>query len=207
MREPPRIVGDTVYFAPFDGDEMYACWLRGTRQPTQVFEIEQWPKDRSRGHRHSLLEYVGGMTGARIYYVGRRDPRPSLTVSYQAVVSHPLDRAVEMGYGLLPALDRDDRTGKAVPPELYGRPTIAGTVLCLPTRQAVFRFDVGRAPTTRLASGERLSEIPLLQPYFALPVELEEGQRRPPAFGNLVAVDGFLYAVTGDRVICYGPKK
>jgi hypothetical protein len=207
MREPPRIVGDTVYLAPFDAEEMYACWLRGSRQPGQLFEIEQWPKDRSRGHRHSLLEYVGGVNGSRLYYVGRRDPRPSLTVSYQAVVSHPLDRAVDLSYGLLPAVDRDERTGLRMPPELFGRPTIAGQVLLVPTRDAVYRFDVGQKATVAVRDGERRTEIPVLPPYPAPPRQVEEGRETPPAFGNLVATGGFLYAVTGDRVICYGPKK
>lgn len=207
MREAPRIVGDTVYLAPFDAEEMYACWLRGSRQPGQLFEIEQWPKDRTRGHRHSLLEYVGGIHGERVYYVGRRDPRPSLTVSYQAVVSHPLDRAVDLSYGLLPAVDRDERTGLRIPPELFGRPTIAGQVLLVPTRDAVYRFDVGQAPTVALRDGERRTEIPALPPYPAPARRADEGWDLPPGFGNLVATDGFLFAVTGDRVICYGPKK
>ncbi|MHC4971255.1 MAG: outer membrane protein assembly factor BamB family protein [Planctomycetota bacterium] len=207
MREPPKIVGDTVYLAPFDAEEMYACWLRGSRQPGQLFEIEQWPKDRARGHRHSLLEYVGGIDGARVYYVGRRDPRPSLTVSYQAVVSHPLDRAVDLSYGLLPAVDRDERTGLRIPPELFGRPTIAGRVLLVPTRDAVYRFDVGREPTVAVRDGERRTEIPVLPPYPAPPRRSEDGWEIPPGFGTLVATGGFLYAVTGDRVICYGPKK
>jgi hypothetical protein len=207
MREPPRIVGDTVYLAPFDAEEMYACWLRGSRQPGQIFEIEQWPKDRSRGHRHSLLEYVGGIHGSRLYYVGRRDARPSLTVSYQAVVSHPLRSAVDLSYGLLPAVDRDARTGLRVPPELFGRPTIAGRVLLVPTREAVYRFDVGRQPEIAVRDGERRIEIATLPPYRAPPREVEEGWESPAGFGSLVAVDGFLYAVTGDRVICYGPKK
>ncbi|MHC5051736.1 MAG: outer membrane protein assembly factor BamB family protein [Planctomycetota bacterium] len=207
MREPPRIVGDTVYLAPFDAEELYACWLRGSRQPGQLFEIEQWPKDRARGHRHSLLEYVGGIHRARVYYVGRRDPRPSLTVSYQAVVSHPLDRAVDLSYGLLPAVDRDERTGLRIPPELFGRPTMAGQVLLVPTRDAVYRFDVGQEPTVAVRNGERRTEIPVLPPYPAPPRRSEDGWEIPPGFGNLVAIGGFLYAVTGDRVICYGPKK
>ncbi|MHC4547274.1 MAG: outer membrane protein assembly factor BamB family protein [Planctomycetota bacterium] len=207
MREPPRIVGDTVYFAPFDAEEMYACWLRGARQPTQLFEIEQWPKHRSRGHRHSLLEYVGGLQGARIYYVGRRDPRPSVTVSYQAVVSHPVDRTVDFSYGLVPATERDAWSGQAIPPEIFGRPTIAGSVLLIPTREAVYRFDTGQAPRKTLHEGERRTEIPLLPPYPAPPRVVGEGEAPPPGFGTLVAVDGYLYAVTGDRIICYGPPR
>jgi hypothetical protein len=207
MREPPRIVGDTVYLAPFDAEEMYACWLRGSRQPGQLFEIEQWSKDRTRGHRHSLLEYVGGIHGARLYYVGRRDPRPSLTVSYQAVVSHPLDRAVDLSYGLLPAVKRDEGTGLRVPPELFGRPMIAGDVLLVPTREAVYRFDIGTEPTVAVRDGERRTEIPVLPPYDAPPRRPENRWVTPPGFGTLVATGGFLYAVCGDRVICYGPKK
>ncbi|MCK6461099.1 MAG: PQQ-binding-like beta-propeller repeat protein, partial [Planctomycetes bacterium] len=57
MREPPRIVGDSVYFAPFDSDEVFACWLRGATTPIG-YEVEQWALDRAKGHRHSLLEYV-----------------------------------------------------------------------------------------------------------------------------------------------------
>ncbi len=202
MREPPRIVGDSVYFAPFDADELFACWLRGTRTPVG-FEIEQWAKDRAKGHRHSLLEYFGGVLGGRIWCVGRRDPRPALTVSYQAVVSWPLDRAVGFAYGLIPHTEEDEETGLPVPPEIYGNPTIAGDVLLVPTRRAVYRFDIGREPEAALKEGERLKEIAVLPPYLA-PPEIDEEEA---AFGALVAVDGFLYVTTTDRLLCYGEAK
>lgn len=202
MREPPRIVGDSVYFAPFDGDELFACWLRGTRTPVG-FEIEQWAKDRAKGHRHSLLEYFGGVQGGRIWCVGRRDPRPALTVSYQAVVSWPIDRAVGFAYGLIPHTEEDEETGLPVPPEIYGNPTIAGDTLLVPTRRAIYRFDIGREPEAALREGERLAEIPALPPYLA-PPEIDEEEA---AFGALVAVDGFLYVATTDRLLCYGEAK
>jgi len=203
MREPPRIVGDSVYFAPFDSDDLFACWLRGANTPLG-FEIEQWAIDRAKGHRHSLLEYVGGVRGGRIFYVGRRDPRPALTVSYQAVLSHPIDRGVGFAYGLIPFTDRDEETGQPVPPEIYGEPTIAGDVLLVPTRRAIYRFDVGKDPEATLKDGERLAEIAVLPPYLAPAEGIDEEE---PAFGALLAVDGFLYAATTDRLICYGPAK
>jgi hypothetical protein len=203
MREPPRIVGDSVYFAPFDSGEMFACWLRGSHTPLG-FEIEQWAIDRAKGHRHSLLEYVGGVRGGRICYVGRRDPRPSLTVSYQAVLSHPLDRAVGFAYGLLPFTERDEESGQPVPPDVYGQPTIAGDVLLVPTRRAVYRFDVGTDPLATLRDGERLAEIAALPPYLAPEKGIDPEE---PAFGALVAVEGFLYVTTTDRIFCYGPAK
>lgn len=205
MREAPRIAGDSVYFAPFDADEIFACWLRGARQPGQPLEVEQWAKDRARGHRHSLLEYIAGLYGGRIWYVGRRDERPSLTVSYQAVVSHPLDRGVGFAYGLLPQLARDSDRGP-VPPEVYGRPMIAGGVLCLPTREVLFRFDAGHEPGTTVRDGERRTEIALLPAFVPPARDMEPGDEPPAAFGNLVAIDGVLYAVTGDRVIAYGKR-
>ncbi|HEX5139280.1 MAG TPA: hypothetical protein VFY93_20090, partial [Planctomycetota bacterium] len=159
----------------------------------------------AKGHRHSLLEYIGGVRGGRIFYGGRRDPRPALSVSYQAVLSHALDRGVGFAYGLLPFAERDEDTGDALPPDLYGRPVIAGDVLLLPTRRAVYRFDVGSGPTAALRNGERVAEIPSLPPYLAP----EEGDLDPeePAFGSLVAVDGFLYATTTDKLLAYGPEK
>lgn len=200
-REPPRIAGDSVYFAPFDSDEVFACWLRGARTPIG-FEIEQWALDRAKGHRHSLLEYLGGVRGRRIFYVGRRDPRPALSVSYQAVLSHPLDRAVGFAYGLLPFTEREEGSGNALPPDLYGQPLIAGDVLLVPTRRAVYRFDVATDPLASLRDGERIAEIPSLPPYLA-PAEGVDPEE--PAFGSLLSVDGFLFATTTDRILCYGP--
>ncbi len=203
MREPPRIVGDSVYFAPFDSDEVFACWLRGATTPVG-YEVEQWAMDRAKGHRHSLLEYVGGVRGRRIFYVGRRDPRPALAVSYQAVLAHPLDRAVGFSYGLLPFTERDEESGGPVPPDLYGRPVIAGDVLLLPTRRAVYRFDVAADPLASLRNGERIAEVPSLPPYLAP----EEGiDPEEPAFGALLSVDGFLFATTTDKILCYGPAE
>jgi hypothetical protein len=202
MREPPRIVGDSVLFAPFDADEVFACWLRGARTPVG-FEIEQWAKDRAKGHRHSLLEYVGGVFGGRIWCVGKRDPRPALTVSYRAVVSWPLDRAVGFSYGLLPATEQDEETLEPVPAPLYGSPVIAGNVLLVPTRRAVYRFDASREAEAPLTNGERIPEIPVLPPYLA-PPDIDPDE---PAFGALVAVDGFLYATTTCKLFCYGEEK
>jgi len=203
MREPPRIVGDSVYFAPFDSDELFACWLRGASTPVG-FEIEQWAVDRAKGHRHSQLEYVGGVRGQQIYYVGRRDPRPALTVSYQAVVSHPLDRSVGFAYGLLPFTERDEDTTRPVPPEIYGHPAIAGDKLLVPTRRAVYRFDLGKDPASQLRDGEQIEEIPVLAPYLAPEDAIDPEE---PAFGALIAVDGFLFATTTDRLLCYGPAE
>jgi hypothetical protein len=203
MREPPRIEGDSVYFAPFDAEELFACWLRGARTPVG-FEIEQWAKDRAKGHRHSLLEYFPGIRGDRIWCVGRRDPRPVLTVSYQAVVSWPLDRAVGFAYGLIPHTEEDEESGLPVPPEIYGNPTIAGDVLLVPTRKAIYRFDTGREPAAALKDGERLAEIPALPPYLAPPELIEADEA---AFGALLAVDGFLYVATTHRLYCYGEEK
>jgi hypothetical protein len=200
MREPPRIAGDSVYFAPFDAEEMFACWLRGAKAPGHGFEVEQWATDRAKGHRHSLFEYVGGLLGGRILYVGRRDARPALSVTYRAVVSQPLDRAVGFAYGLLPHGVRDDDTGEPVPPEVYGYPALAGDVLLVPTRRAVYRFDAGREPSSTLDNGERMKEIAVLPPYLA-PETIDEEEA---AFGSLVAVDGFLFAATTHRLYCYG---
>ena len=107
-------------------------------------------------------------------------------------------------YGLLPFTERDEESGDAVPPDLYGRPVIAGDVLLVPTRRAVYRFDVANDPLSSLRNGERIAEIPSLPPYLAP----EEGvDPEEPAFGALLSVDGFLFATTTDRILCYGPAK
>jgi hypothetical protein len=203
MREPPRIAGDTVYFAPLDSDELFACWLRGARPAGHGFEIEQWSKDRAKGHRHSLLEYVGGLSAGRIFYVGRCDPRPALSVTYQAVVSHPLDRTAGLAYGLLPHAERAEGTGLAMPPEIYGNPVIAGDVLLVPTRRAIYRFDAAREPARSMRDGEQVREIGVLPPYLA-PDAIDDSEA---AFGALMAVDGFLFATTTDRILCYGEAR
>lgn len=206
-REPPRIAGDSVYFAPFDATELFCCWLRGRRGSDGSFHVEQWAKARDSGHgRHSLLESVAGLSGGRIYYVGRRDPRPAFAASFKTLVAHPLDRTVGWSSGLVPATERDLENGARVPPEVFGRPAIAGKVVLVPTRHAVYRFDAGLDPVVSTEKGETRREIAPLEPYLAPPRPEEKEGERAPAFGTLVAIDGLLYAVTADRVICYGVK-
>ena len=57
--------------------------------------------------------------------------------------------------------------------------------------------------------GELMREIPYLTPYLAPKREpAEDGEVDPwPAFGTVIAHGGVLFTVTGDRVICYAPKK
>jgi hypothetical protein len=75
-------------------------------------------------------------------------------------------------------------------------------VLLLPTRRTVYRFDIVADAQPAIRDGERLPEIPPLPPYLAP----EEADPDEPLFGALVAVDGFLYATTSDKLFCYGPK-
>jgi hypothetical protein len=206
LREPPRIVGSRLFMAPFDSDEMYACWLRGRRDPaTGSYDLVQWSKGRTK-HLNSLLEYVAGMIGGRVYYVGRRDENHA-PEAYQTVVSNPFGSEFGLAYGRIPPTERLEGATIAVPPELFGRPVIAGTVLCVPTRFALHRFDLGPEPAGEFKEGERFREIPLLPPFIPPAREPPEGERPVPLFGSLVALSGRLYAVSADRVLCYGPKK
>lgn len=119
------------------------------------------------------------------------------------MVSWPLDRAVGFSYGLLPATEEDEETLEPVPAPLYGAPVIAGDVLLVPTRRAVYRFDTSREAEAPLKDGERIPEIPALPPYLPAP----DFDPDEPAFGALLAVDGFLYATTADKLLCYGEQK
>jgi len=207
FREPPRIVGDTVYFTPFDSDDRYACWLRGSRRPDGSTAVVQWNRGRNVHPRaNSLLEYFAGIHRGRAFFVGRRDKDHSKE-SYQTVISHAVSDEVTLAYGRIPATSRDEETGAGVPPEVFGRPTIAGSVLLVPTASALFRFDVGRAPSQGLKDGEISREVPPLAPFSPTRPEVAEGTPPAPLFGTLVAIDGFLYAVTADRILCYGALK
>ncbi len=208
FRDAPRIVGDRVLFAPFDAEELYACWLRGERRGTNGFFVEQWAKHRSRGHRHSLLERVAGIADGRVLCCGRRDEHHA-SASYQAVVGIALGSELDLAYATLPATEREPVSRRALPPEVFGRPTLAGGVLLLPTERVLYRFDVGGGAGARLdGDGERILEFGLLAPYApALPPEEFEGEAPIPAFGTLVAVDGLLFAATLDRIRCYGRKE
>jgi hypothetical protein len=203
FREPPRILGDSVYFAPFDSERAYRCWLRGSRRPDDgAYAVVQWDKHRAQHPgRNALAEYIAGIDRDRIYYVARRDEHHS-RASYQTVVSHPLDDEVSRyAYGRIPAIERDRTTGVGVPPPPFGRPLIAGDVLFVPTRKMLFRFDLAAAPG--VAPEESSREIPALPPLPGPAWKVPEGDEAPASFGSLLALDGFLYAVTLDRVHCY----
>lgn len=190
FREPPRIFGDRAYFAPFDSDTLYACYLRGRRRPGGEFHLVLWDKDRAEGHRTCLLEYFPGLSGDRAWCVGRRDER---SVGYETVVSFLREDGTRLAYGRLPALDRDPETGRPLVPDLFGAPTFAGGELLVPTETTLYRFATAAGPVERMEQEIR-REVPSVEP-----LQGEFG------FGNLVAVDGFLYAVTADRVVAYGP--
>jgi hypothetical protein len=204
MREPPRIVGDYVHFAPFDGDAISRCWLRGRRRPEDgAMTLVCWSQRRDRDlGRNCLLEYVAGFHRGRGYYVGVRDPDRERW-GYENIVSNDLEREIPFLYARLPATKR--RIGRSVgfPPPLFGRPVIAGEVLLVPTRRALYGFDVGPPQGGREGMAR---EIPPLGRFDGPKLAHEERDQPPPTFGNLVAVDGWLYAVTRDRVIAYGPK-
>ena len=70
-----------------------------------------------------------------------------------------------------------------------------------------YRKDVFLACKTgeRKKEGARRELRPLGR-FVAPGIDHADHEAPPPVFGNLVAVDGLLYAVTRDRVICYGPK-
>ncbi|MEE8105689.1 MAG: PQQ-binding-like beta-propeller repeat protein [Planctomycetota bacterium] len=196
FREAPRIVGDSVYFAPFDGEELLACWLRGKLIDGDFFVV-RWEKSRKKDHFNCLLEQVGGIHGGRIFSIGRPDDRnPRL---YESVVSVPLDLGRGLAYGRLPAIVRDRRSGLALPPELFGRACIAGDVLLVPTETRLYRFDLSAIHTKAAgAAAETVHEIASLKPYEGL-------AESRSSFGNLIAVDGILYAATVTELIAYGP--
>ena len=198
---------DTVYFTPFDSDDRYACWLRGSRRPNGETAVVQWGRGRNvHPSANSLLEYFAGIHRARAYFVGRRDKDHSRE-SYQTIVSHGVADEVTLAYGRIPATERDRRTGAGVPPEVFGRPTIAGNALLIPTKKALFRFDVGRDPSEGIERGEISREVPPLSTFTPTPPDVEPGTPIPPIFGTLVATDGLLFVATVDRVLCYGAKK
>ncbi|MFQ5844024.1 MAG: PQQ-binding-like beta-propeller repeat protein, partial [Planctomycetota bacterium] len=162
-REPPRIAGDRVVFAPFDSELLYACRLRGGRDPDlpeSGFAVVLWEKHRTRFHQNSVLEYIAGVHADRVLCVGRRDRHQS-AYSYETVVSPVLSGPSAGGlfaYARIPVQRTDPRTGAHLPPELYGRPTLAGSVLLVPTRDTLFRFDAA-AVTPRMEAGEIRREI------------------------------------------------
>ena len=201
-REPPRIVGDYVLFAPIDGEGLDRCWLRGRRRPDDgSFTLVCWSQRRDRDlGRNCLLEYVAGYRGGRGYYVGVRDPDRARW-GYENIVSNDLESEFPFRYGRLPATERDAGSPVRVPPALFGRPTLAGSVLLVPTKRALYAFETAGAAEKE---GARRSEVPPLGRFVAPVLDHEERKEAPPMFGNLVAIDGFLYAVTRDRVLCYG---
>jgi hypothetical protein len=204
LRESPRIVGGNVLFAPADSEGCYACWLRGWRRAQDgQFYAQRWYRRRDANPgQNSLLEQLAGVARDRVVFVGRRDDRRDIAESYQTVVSSPVDRTQQSAYGRIPALEREPGSGRAIPPEVFGRVAIAGDALLVPTRHTLFRFDLRRAEEGR--DGDALREIPYLAPYYPAREQVPKGAPRPPLFGSLVSVDGRLYAVTANRVICYG---
>jgi len=209
FREPPRIVGDRVLFAPFDADELYGCWLRGERRGDHGFFVEQWAKHRSRGHRHSLLESIGGVASGRVLCCGRRDDRQA-GASYQAVVGISLESELDLAYATLPSTERAPVSGAPLPPEIFGRPALAGGILLVPTERTLYRFDVGGGAGARVdGEGESIREFALLAPWTPpAPADGEgiEEEAHLPAFGTLVAADGQIFAATLDRIRCFGRK-
>ncbi len=209
FREPPLIVGDRVLFAPFDADELYACWLRGERRGANGFFVEQWAKHRSRGHRHSLLETVAGVASGRVLCCGRRDERQA-AASFQAIVGLSLRSELDLAYATIPSTERAPVSGAPLPPERFGRPAIAGGVLLLPTERTLYRFDLTGGAGARVdGDGEAIREFAPLPSWSppAAPAEAGLEEEPPaPAFGTLVAADGQLFAATLDRIRCYGRK-
>ncbi len=181
-REPPRIFGDSVLITAPDAAEATLCWLRG-HLSAQGYHVDQ---DGYAREWHALYEYVAGIRKGRPYFVGRRGKNQSVA-SYQAVFAP----GEPQRFGLLPAENRALNDPIRVPPDLFGRPLIAGRVLLIPTRNAVFRFDL---------SGEQ-AELKPLAPIRSANVEAEEDA----PFGTLIAVEGLLYAVTRKSIHCYGP--
>jgi len=211
MREPPRIVGGSVLLAPVDSDGSYGCWLRGRRDPEHGFALQRWFRKRNKSPgENSLSEQLVGVARDKVYYLARRE-REGGVESYQTVSSHPLRDGEDGGpfaYGRIPALERDRVTGRRVPPEIFGRGTIAGGVLYVPTRRGLFAFDVSKEVPARIRDQEFFREIAYLPPpYYPRPEDVPKGSPRPAAFGTLVAVGGRLYAVSADRVVCYGAAR
>ncbi|MEM8886240.1 MAG: PQQ-binding-like beta-propeller repeat protein, partial [Planctomycetota bacterium] len=145
-REAPRILGNYVHFAPVDGDAIDRCWLRGRRRIEDGrFTLVCWSQRRDRDFgRNCLLEYVAGLRGGRGYYVGVRDPDQA-RYGYENVVSNDLRREYPFRFARLPAIDSPHDRAVRVPPELFGRPILAGGTLLLPTRRALFAFDLDAA--------------------------------------------------------------
>ena len=201
FREPPRIVGDSVYFAPTDSESLLACWLRGARIDGSYYAV-RWDKSRKKDHFNCLLEHVAGIEGGRVFCVGRRDERQ--TRLFESVVSVPLETGRGLAYARLPATRRDRESGLGVPPEIFGRPFIAGRTLLVPTERVLYRFDLASI-TPRERDLETIREIGMLQPYGASLPE-DDPRLKGALFGTAIAVDGRLYAVTADRVLAYGSK-
>ncbi|MGQ0613430.1 MAG: outer membrane protein assembly factor BamB family protein [Planctomycetaceae bacterium] len=209
LREAPRIVGDTVYLAPFDSEELTACWLRGRTAPADGgFDAVQWEKHRNRQHHNCQLETIAGFFEGRIYCAGRPDERQF--PGYENLVSVRLADGLGLAYGRLPRVARDRLTGASRPPEIFGRSTIAGGTLLLPTAQRIYRFDLERIAEAQ-CDGELSREIRPLDPLEAAiageplldPVTGEE----MPVFGTLVASGGCLYAAAVDRLFAFGPSE
>lgn len=203
-REPPRISGNFVLFAPMDGDSVDRCWLRGRRRPQDGnFTLVCWSQRRDRDlGRNCLLEYFAGVHRGRGYYVGVRDPDRERW-GYENIVSNDLEKEFPFRYGRLPATVREPGRAVRVPPRLFGRPAIAGNVLLLPTRKSLYAFSLTPPDNER---GAAQDEIPALGQFVGPELEHAERDAPPPTFGNLIAVGGRLYAVTRDRVLCYGVK-
>jgi len=209
LREPPRIVRDTVYLAPFDSEELTACWLRGRTAPADgSFDAVQWEKHRNRQHHNCQLESIAGIVQGRIYCTGRPDERQF--PGYENVVSVRLGDGLGLAYGRLPRVARDRLTGTSRPPEIFGRPTIAGGALLVPTAQRIYRFDLARIAEEQ-QEGELVREIQPLDPVEASlagePLLDPMTGEAMPVFGTLVASGGFLYAATVDRLFAFGPAE
>jgi len=202
-REPPRIVGDYALFAPIDGEGIDRVWLRGRTRPDDgSFTLVCWSQRRDRDlGRNCLLEYIAGFRDGRGYYVGVRDPDRARW-GYENIVSNDLEREFPFRYGRLPASERIPGGQVNVPPALFGRPALAGSMLLLPTRRALYAFETA-VPKPADKEGAR-KELRPLGRFVAPGLDHADHEAPPPVFGSLVAIDGLLYAVTRDRVICYG---
>jgi len=183
-REPPRIFEDSVVVTAPDADEATLCWLRG-HLSTHGYHVDQdgWPRE-----RFALYEYVAGVRDGRPYFVGRPSKYQSFA-DYQPVFSPGPTRR----YGLVPPEERGPGATR-VPPDLFGRPALAGPVLLVPTERAIFRYDL---------RGETAELKPLAPWRFA---DVKTGGEPAAPFGTLVAVDGLLYVATRDNIHCYGPE-
>lgn len=191
MREPPRIVGDRVFLAPFDSDSLYGCYLRGLRRPGGEFHVVLWDRHRAEGHRSCLFEYLGGIAGGRVACVGRPDPRDLLG---ETVVSMEARDGTRLAYARFPA-DGIGEEEERRQPEVYGFPAVAGETLLVPTRSRIHRFLPFSAPRER-REDEIVREIPALAPLDAY-----------ASGGNLLASGGFLYMISTDRVVALGAPR